>query len=126
MTSRDTYDIKEYELEQYKESLLQIARFNASLQIQFNQEMEHFMTNVIYYRVAGDVNAHCPNSVHTLCVHCEGETFFLMTEEQYNKWKVRGFYIQDVFPELHKEVREWMISGTHPDCWEQVFGLEEN
>ena len=40
MTSRDTYDIKEYQLEQYKEALLQIARFNASLQIEFNKEME--------------------------------------------------------------------------------------
>ena len=48
-----------------------------------------------------------------------------MTKEQYNKWKVRGLYIQDVFPNLDKDIREWMISGTHPACWKQVFGDED-
>jgi hypothetical protein len=48
------------------------------------------MTNVIYYRVAGDENVHCPDSVHRVCIHCEGETFFLMTKEQYNKWQKWG------------------------------------
>ena len=40
MTTRDTYDIKQYELEKYQEALWEIARFSASLQILFNQEME--------------------------------------------------------------------------------------
>jgi len=84
------------------------------------------MTNVIYYRVAGDENTYCPNNVHTVCIHCEGETIFLMTKEQFNKWKVRGLYVQNVFPQLDKETREWMISGTHPACWKQVFGEEED
>jgi hypothetical protein len=49
-----------------------------------------------------------------------------MTKQQYNKWQVRGLYIQDVFPHLDKDIREWMISGTHPACWNQVFGEEED
>jgi hypothetical protein len=84
------------------------------------------MTNVIYYRVAGDENVHCPDNVHRVCIHCEGETFFLMTKEQYDKWQVRRLYIQDVFPQLDKDVREWMISGTHPACWKEVFGEEDD
>ena len=40
MTSRDTSDITQYELEQYKEALWKIARFGASVQILFNQEMD--------------------------------------------------------------------------------------
>jgi len=84
------------------------------------------MTNVIYYRVAGDETVYAPDSVHRQCIHCEDETFFLMTKEQYNKWQVRGLYIQIVFPHLDKDIREWMISGTHPACWNQVFGETED
>jgi hypothetical protein len=83
------------------------------------------MTNVIYYRVAGDETVRAPANVHRVCVHCEDETFFLMTTEQYNRWQIRGLYIQDVFPHLDAETREWMISGTHPACWNEVFSDEE-
>jgi hypothetical protein len=29
--------------------------------------------------------------------------------------------IQDVFPELNADEREFMISGTHPACWDEMF-----
>jgi hypothetical protein len=84
------------------------------------------MTSAIYFRVAADSTLNAPASVHRVCIHCEGETFFLMSTEEYNKWQVRNLYVQNVFPHLDKDVREWMISGTHPECWNQVFGDEED
>lgn len=32
-----------------------------------------------------------------------------------------GAFVQDAFPELSAPVREQIITGTHPDCWEQMF-----
>lgn len=78
-----------------------------------------------YIRVAADSNLAAPATVHRVCIHCEDETYFMMSTEEYNKWQVRNLYVQDVFPHLDKDVREWMISGTHPQCWIQVFGNEE-
>jgi hypothetical protein len=82
------------------------------------------MTNVKYYRVIGDQDATGECNVHKICIHCEGEVFFLMTQQQYDRWQVNGEYIQNVFPHVDIEIREWMISGTHPECWKQVFGDE--
>lgn len=41
---------------------------------------------------------------------------------QYNK----GAYVQDAFPELDADMREMLISGTCPDCWEKMFGDEDD
>ena len=81
------------------------------------------MTNVMYYRLTDEL---IPVFYKRICIHCDGETQFLITQDDYNRWKINGEYIQDVFPEEPKDVREWMISGTHPACWKQVFGEEEN
>lgn len=33
-----------------------------------------------------------------------------------------GALIQDVFPDLDKSLREQIISGTHPECWKEMYG----
>lgn len=33
-----------------------------------------------------------------------------------------GALIQDAYPELSVGLREQIMSGTHPDCWQEVFG----
>lgn len=33
-----------------------------------------------------------------------------------------GALIQEAFPDLDKTLREQIISGTHPECWTEVFG----
>lgn len=37
----------------------------------------------------------------------------------------RGAYAQDAFPNLGIELREQIISGTHPECWIKLFGEAE-
>jgi hypothetical protein len=37
-----------------------------------------------------------------------------------NLWKA-GSYIQDVFPMLSADDREQMMTGIHPDCWDEIF-----
>jgi hypothetical protein len=33
-----------------------------------------------------------------------------------------GMLVQDAFPDLDKALREQMTSGTHPQCWTEMFG----
>lgn len=60
------------------------------------------------------------------CFHCGNETFFEITYKQYEDWVLNNKYVQDVFPEMNKEDREVLISGTHPKCWEEMFPIIED
>jgi hypothetical protein len=33
-----------------------------------------------------------------------------------------GMLVQEAFPDLALDVREQLISGTHPECWKQMVG----
>jgi len=33
-----------------------------------------------------------------------------------------GKHIQDAFPDLDIAIREQLISGTHPKCWDEMTG----
>ena len=37
-----------------------------------------------------------------------------------------GELIQNCFPDMSEGDREILISGTHPDCWNQLFPKEED
>tara|TARA_R110002020_G_scaffold366060_1_gene578164 strand:- start:1351 stop:1599 length:249 start_codon:yes stop_codon:yes gene_type:complete len=52
-----------------------------------------------------------------------------ITIEQYEKILNRhnsGEYIQDIVPELDKELREFLISGNTPEDWKAMFGNEDD
>jgi hypothetical protein len=33
-----------------------------------------------------------------------------------------GAPIQEAYPDLDKALREQILTGTHPDCWKEMFG----
>lgn len=35
-----------------------------------------------------------------------------------------GALVQDAFPQMSIDEREMLISGTHPACWDALFGEE--
>lgn len=37
-----------------------------------------------------------------------------------------GAYAQVAFPELPTGLREQIVSGTHPACWDAIFGDDED
>jgi len=41
------------------------------------------------------------------------------------RWR-EGENIQKVFPDMSAGDREVLISGTHPACWNKLFGEEED
>lgn len=43
------------------------------------------------------------------------------------RWRARkDRNIQEILPDLTADDRELLISGTHPACWDELFGKEED
>lgn len=47
-----------------------------------------------------------------------------ITSAQLDRW-TGGELIQDVFPDLSEDQREFLMTGTTPEEWTQTFGEEE-
>lgn len=58
----------------------------------------------------------------------DGSMEFPLSEEEfnnsYNAWK-SGMLIQEAFPTLTTDQREFLMTGITPDEWTQFFGEEE-
>jgi hypothetical protein len=48
-----------------------------------------------------------------------------VTEEQVNRWQA-GELIQDVMPNLSADDREFLMTGSTPYEWDEVFGGDED
>jgi hypothetical protein len=48
-----------------------------------------------------------------------------ITKEQYNKWINNTGYIQDIFPHLTNEEREFLMTGSTPEEWDRAFKNEK-
>jgi hypothetical protein len=59
------------------------------------------------------------------CLMCSANGFVEVSSEGYVAHK-RGATIQEAFSELDKSLREQIISGTHPKCWESMTAGLEN
>ena len=58
------------------------------------------------------------------CFHCKQTgTVEIFTQEMF--YLNQGMHIQDAVKSLDKDLREQMITGTHPKCWIEMFGKEE-
>jgi hypothetical protein len=64
------------------------------------------------------------------CVVCNTESSVEVDTKKYFMWQraratgESGNHIQDVFPELTPDEREVLLSGTHPECWDGMWGEE--
>lgn len=59
-----------------------------------------------------------------ICMMCSKGGFVEVSSEGYMARK-RGALIQEAFSDLDKSLREQIISGTHPKCWESMTaGME--
>lgn len=54
--------------------------------------------------------------INTLEVPC--------TPEQIERWE-SGALIQEAMPNVPADLREFLMTGTTPDEWEEMFGSEE-
>ena len=56
------------------------------------------------------------------CVVTKKPYSVIVSEEAALNYYQLGMKAQDAFPELAAEQREFLISGTSPEGWKQVFG----
>lgn len=59
------------------------------------------------------------------CIHC-GDTGLIDVEAQGLFYYNQGRLIQDCFPTMSKGLREQLITGTHPQCFEEMFAEWED
>lgn len=59
------------------------------------------------------------------CTICEKTSTLELDHRDIAAWKA-GALIQDVWPDLTPDVRELLISGTHPECWDSLFHALED
>ncbi|MGA1752665.1 MAG: hypothetical protein ACO395_04800 [Pontimonas sp.] len=54
------------------------------------------------------------------CFHCGEHGWIELPTEGIAKYE-GGAFVQDAFPDLDRTLREQIISGTHPNCWQEMF-----
>jgi hypothetical protein len=60
-----------------------------------------------------------------ICFMCNKEGFVEVSSEGYMARK-KGALVQEAFFDLDKSLREQIVSGTHPKCWESMTAGLEN
>jgi len=58
------------------------------------------------------------------CIVCGQSSLLNLDTDKLMRWK-SGERVQTVWPEWSSDQRELLITGTHPKCWEQMFGGDE-
>lgn len=66
------------------------------------------------------VAVECPR-----CFVCGKTETLVVPTDSYNRW-VGGELVQDAFPTLPGNVRELLVSGTHPACWDELFDVDDD
>lgn len=62
------------------------------------------------------------------CYHCGEFGEIEMGRDEYARgvaMRDAGHFVQDAFPHLSADLREQIISGTHPECWKEMFGDDD-
>ena len=58
--------------------------------------------------------------------HVTGKQYSVtVSRDGYYAWR-QGRLIQDALPNVSKEDREFLISGTSPEGWREMFGSDES
>jgi hypothetical protein len=63
------------------------------------------------------------------CPHCGEKGVITTTKENWNMGIAiyeKGAFIQDAFPTLTAGEREQLMTGTHPECWNEIFSDDES
>lgn len=68
------------------------------------------------------------NDTHTATGKCfvTGEEYAVTVPSQGLFWYHQGRSMQECFPDLSADAREFLISGTSPKGWKQLFGEPES
>jgi hypothetical protein len=55
------------------------------------------------------------------CVHCHKTNHILLNNTHLSRWKDDMEYAQNVFHWLSADDREVLMTGIHPECWNEIY-----
>ena len=58
------------------------------------------------------------------CPVCDAQVMLEVEAAKFRRWQ-QGELAQMVWPDWTVELREMLISGTHPECWVTLFADED-
>lgn len=58
------------------------------------------------------------------CFWCEQGGTVVVDPTEYIAY-LNGDHIQDAFRSASADIREQILTGTHPECWEEMFSGDE-
>jgi hypothetical protein len=59
------------------------------------------------------------------CVSCQTPHNLTVPAQNYMDWR-NGTYIQNALSMLNKDDREMLVSGICPECWDAMFGDDDD
>lgn len=59
------------------------------------------------------------------CMVCGQHGTVDVPEDGLNEWIHKGVHIQDALPGVDRSIREQLLTGTHPECWQEMFSPDE-
>ena len=65
------------------------------------------------------------DEIQFICPMCNKAQILKVDPEDLEKY-LSGALVQDAFPNLSPEDRELFVTGICPDCWNKMFGGEDN
>lgn len=60
--------------------------------------------------------------IKATCPMCGKSTVITVTKTQYERYQ-NGELIQNCFPEMKPEIREMLITGICPECWDKFMDI---
>jgi hypothetical protein len=58
------------------------------------------------------------------CMFCSRSSVLKLDKDAYLRWQA-GAFVQVAFPKMGAGEREQLITGTHPKCWDENMGDED-
>ena len=63
--------------------------------------------------------------VSTDCPQCDKMSLVRVSDEGFRAWR-NGQLIQLAMPELSPSEREMLVTGICPECWEKMWGEDDD
>ena len=63
-------------------------------------------------------------AIETRCPFCGKTAIVEVPTDGFIAWQF-GATVQKAFPKLDADIREQLVSGICPTCWDKMFGGEE-
>ena len=59
-----------------------------------------------------------------LCIHCDGTSYRFISVSEFERLHA-GEAVRSVFPDIYRDEVELLITGIHSDCWDDMFGDDD-